>query len=161
MCSATQPSGLPTISSDRSMECHRPYQRQQALLDRDASDVGGHGAPPDELRACLSRRASAASDSLLPRAGLRPVVVVEPPPLVWRGLRVALRRVLPLLLATERGDVEVVPGAPHRLVAAAGDEVGAVDPLAVADEGVGAVPRFDAEVDVEGVGDRVPGDELP
>ena len=53
------------------------------------------------------------------------VFVVPVPPLVRRGLRVALRRVLPLLLAPERSHVEVAPGAPHRLVAAAVDEVGA------------------------------------
>src|SRR5919112_5755453 len=89
------------------------------------------------------------------------VRVVVVPPLVGRGLGVALGRVLPLLLAPERGDVEVAPGAPHRLVAARVDEVGAEDPVAVADEGVGAVPLAHAEVLVEVVGDRVPGDELP
>src|SRR5687768_6549318 len=55
------------------------------------------------------------------------VLVVEVPPLVRRGLRVALGRVLPLLLAAEGAHVEVAPGAPHRLVAAAVDEVGAED----------------------------------
>src|SRR5215218_5298329 len=38
---------------------------------------------------------------------------------------VALRRVLPLLLAPERRHVEIGPGGAHRLVAAAVDEVGA------------------------------------
>ena len=38
------------------------------------------------------------------------VRVVVVPPLVRRGLRVALGRVLPLLLAPERGDVEIAPG---------------------------------------------------
>jgi len=38
------------------------------------------------------------------------VSVVVVPPLVRRGLRVALGRVLPLLLASERGDVEIAPG---------------------------------------------------
>src|SRR5829696_1651745 len=85
------------------------------------------------------------------------VLVVQAPPLVGRGLRVARRRVLPLLLAPERGDVEVGPGAAHRLVAAAVDEVGAEDRVAVADEGVRAVPLVDAEVGVEVVRDRVPG----
>src|SRR5918994_1289324 len=69
-----------------------------------------------------------------PAGGLRErsralaVLVVQVPPLVRRRLRVALGRVLPLLLAPERGQVEVAPGAPHRLVAAAVDEVGAEDP---------------------------------
>src|SRR5215211_2960853 len=66
-------------------------------------------------------------------------VVVVPPP-VRRGLRVTLRRVLPLLLAAERRDVEVGPGGAHPLVTAGVDEVGAEDLVAVADEGVGAVP---------------------
>jgi hypothetical protein len=38
------------------------------------------------------------------------VSVVVVPPLVRRGLRVTLGRVLPLLLAPERGDVEIAPG---------------------------------------------------
>src|SRR5262245_56180800 len=87
-------------------------------------------------------------------------VVVVPPP-VRRRLRVALGRVLPLLLAPERGDVEVTPGSAHRLVAAAVDEVSAEDPVAVADEGVVPVPLVDAEVLVEVVGERVPGDVPP
>src|SRR4051794_38666637 len=92
--------------------------------------------------------------------GLRVSVVVVPPT-VRRCLRMALRRVLPLLLAPESGDVEVAPRAPYRLVAAAVDEVGAEDLVAVADEGVGAVPLVHPEVLVEVVGDRVPGDRFP
>src|SRR5215218_6645629 len=87
-------------------------------------------------------------------------VVVVPPP-VRRGLRVPLRRVLPLLLAAERGDVEVVPGVPHLLVAAGGDEVGAEDLVVLAEKRIGAVPLVDVEVLIEVVGDRVPGDVLP
>src|SRR5690349_9275424 len=86
------------------------------------------------------------------------VFVVAVPPDVGLGLRVSLRRVLPDLLAAERGDVEVGPGGAERLVAALVDEVGAVDPVVVvAVEGVGAVPFVDPEVGVEAVGDRVPG----
>src|SRR5829696_10241843 len=101
-----------------------------------------------------------------PRPGGRrstgaPVGVVVVPPPIGRRPRIALGRVLPFLLAPERGDVEVAPGAAHRLVAAAVDEVGAEDPVAVADEGVGAVPLVDAEVLVEVVGERVPRDLLP
>src|SRR6185437_16110970 len=91
----------------------------------------------------------------------RVVHVVVVPPLVRRCLRVALRRVLPCLLAAESGDVEVVPGVAHLLVAAVVDEVGPEDPVALADEGVGAVPLVDVEVFVEVVGDRVPGDVVP
>src|SRR5262245_62829221 len=76
-------------------------------------------------------------------------LVVPGPPLVRRGLAVALRRILPSLLAPERGHVEVGPGVAHRLVAAAVDEVGAEDVVAVADERVGAVPLVLAEGGVE------------
>src|ERR1700677_3655653 len=79
-------------------------------------------------------------DPLPVRRGLGVVVVVPVPPLVWRGLGVTVWRVLPSLLAAERRDVEVAPGGPHRLVAAAVDEVCAEDPLAVAAEHVVAVP---------------------
>jgi hypothetical protein len=53
--------------------------------------------------------------------------------------------------------IKVAPGAPHRLVAAAVDEVGAKDPVAVAEEHVVAVPLVHAEIDVEAVRDGVPG----
>src|ERR1700738_1300579 len=76
----------------------------------------------------------------------RDVAVVPVPPLVRRGLRIAFRRVLPRLRAPERSHVELSPGAPHRLVAAAVDEVGTEDTAAVTDEDVGAVPLTDAEV---------------
>ena len=56
------------------------------------------------------------------------------------------------LRTAERRDVEVAPGGPHRLVAAAVDEVCSEHPLAVAEEHVVAVPFIDAEVrpDVRG-----------
>src|SRR4030095_11527896 len=79
-------------------------------------------------------------DPLRVRRGLGLVVVVPVPPLVRRRLRVALRRVFPLLLSTERRDVEIVPGAPHLLVAAVVDEVGAEDLVTVADKRIRAVP---------------------
>src|SRR5215213_8369268 len=94
------------------------------------------------LSTCVPRRArrrrrppaAGAPRPGKPRRARSPgVAVVVVPPAVGRGLRVALRRVLPLLLATERGDVEVAPGRPQGLVAAAVDEVGAEDPVAVAD----------------------------
>src|SRR5215213_412593 len=127
-------------------------------------------APAASPRA--ARRPHAPSRACAPRAALRGgglrqggledvrlvVLVVQVPPAVGRGLRVALGLVLPLLLAAERGDVEVGPGAAHRLVAAAVDEVGAVHLIAVADERVRAVPLADAEIRVEVAGDRVPGD---
>src|ERR1700732_1817333 len=78
------------------------------------------------------------------------------PPLVRRGLGVTLRRVFPGLLTAERRDIEVAPGGPHRLVAAAVDEVCAEYLVAVADECIVAVPLVHAEVDVEAVRDRVP-----
>lgn len=99
----------------------------------------------------LAPRERARSRALLVR-----VVVV--PPVVRGSLRVAVRRVLPLLLAPERGDVEVAPGAAPVFVTAVVDEVGAVDLTVLADERVCPVPLADAEVRVEIVGDRVPGD---
>src|SRR5215218_523967 len=93
--------------------------------------------------------------------GLVVVCVVPLPPHVWRGLGIAVRRVLPLLLAPERRHVEVGPGGGVHLVAAAVREVGAEDPVAVTDEGGRAVPLVDTEVLVEVVGDRVPRDVLP
>src|ERR1700737_560420 len=96
--------------------------------------VGGCLPRPEYLRTRSVRVAldrltleiEAAIDDARPlgRRGVA-VCVVPVPPLVRRRLRVALRRVLPLLLAAERSDVEVAPGAPHRLVAAVVDEVGA------------------------------------
>src|ERR1700679_3201799 len=80
------------------------------------------------------------------------------PPLVRFGLGVALGRVLPLLLTTEWGEVEIAPGATHRLVAAVVDEVGPEDgAVGITEEHVVAVPLVDAEVDVKAVGDGVPG----
>src|SRR6516225_3824221 len=96
-------------------------------------------------------------DPLRVRRGLGVVVVVPVPPLVRRGLGVTLWRVLPNLLTAERRDIEVVPGGPHRLVAAAVNEVCAEHPLAVAEKHVVAVPLVHAEVCVEAVYDRVPG----
>src|SRR5438552_10288133 len=82
--------------------------------------------------------------------------VVPDPPLVRRSLGVALRRVLPFLLASQRSDVEVAPGAPHRLVAAVVDEISAEHIVAVADERVRPVPFVHAEVFVEVVRYGVP-----
>src|ERR1700682_4967477 len=82
--------------------------------------------------------------------------VVPDPPLVRRRLGVALRRVLPLLLAAERTHVEVAPGAPKRLVAAVVEEVRAKHAVSVAEERVRAVPLVHAEVGVEVVRQRVP-----
>src|SRR4029077_16706110 len=104
-------------------------------------------------------RAGAGAREQVPVVSGRRVLVVSVPPLVGRRLRVALGRVLPLLLASERGDVEVAPGAAHRLAAATVDEGGAKHPIVVADEGVGAVPLGDAEVGVEVVGQRIPRDQ--
>src|SRR5918992_4852293 len=88
------------------------------------------------------------------------VLVVPAAPGVGRGLRPALGRVLPRLLAAVRGDVEEAPGRPERLVAAGVDEVRAVDLVAVAQEDVRAVPLRDVVVGVEVVAQRVPR-ELP
>src|SRR5580704_4697426 len=96
-------------------------------------------------------------DPLRVRGGLSVVVVVPVPPLVRRGLGITFWRVLPSFLTAERCNVAVAPGGPHRLVAAAVDEVCPEHALAVAEEHVVAVPFIDAEVRVEAVGDGVPG----
>src|ERR1700719_2881541 len=57
--------------------------------------------------------------------GVRSVFIVPIPPLVRWSLGVALRRVLPLLLAPERSYIKIAPGAAHRFVTAVIDEVGA------------------------------------
>src|SRR5262245_4332126 len=89
----------------------------------------------------LTLESEGAIDDARPLRCLGVVVCVVPvPPLVRRRLRVALRRILPFLLAPERRDVEIVPGAPHLLVAAVVDEVGAEDLVLVTDERVRAVP---------------------
>src|SRR3569623_1727554 len=89
--------------------------------------------------------------------GLRPclVIVVPDPPFIGRGLGITRGRILPRFLPAERGQVEIAPGRAHRLVAAIDDEIGAEAAVAVADEGVVAMPLVDAEIRVEAVGDGV------
>src|SRR4030095_13571369 len=89
------------------------------------------------------------------------VFVVPIPPFVRLRLRVALRRVLPLLLASQRCNVEIVPGVPHLLVAAVVYEIGAEHAIAVPDERVGAVPLVYAEIFIEVTSDCVPRDMFP
>src|SRR5579859_239391 len=96
-------------------------------------------------------------DPLWVRRGFGVVVVVPVPPLVRRGLRITLRRVLPSLLTAERRDIEVAPDSPHRFIGAIVDEVCAEHLVAVAEEYIVAVPFIDAKVLVEAVGHGVPG----
>src|SRR6478752_5907756 len=89
------------------------------------------GAPPPARRRCArsgSRAGGPALGGRLVGQGVCEVrrlvvLVVEVPPHVRLRLRVALRRVLPDLLAPERGHVEVGPGRAEGLVTAAVDEV--------------------------------------
>src|SRR4051812_47855100 len=127
-------------------------------------------APPPAARRRRERAASGAARTALRggRVGQRVlevgrlvVFVVAVPPGGSLGFRGNLPRGLPDLLAPERGDVEVAPGAAHRFVAALVDEVGAEDLSVHAQEGVGAVPLGDIEVGIEVVGDRVPGNRVP
>src|SRR5688572_19898361 len=145
------PTRRSTSASVVSQSCSACHQRRITSSLVQASNTAWAGA--SKVRSMRS-----VVFSVIQRSGGLVVLVVEVPPLVRRGLRVALGGVLPLLLAPERGDVEVAPGAAHGLVASVVDEVGAEDSLAVADEGVGAVPLVDAEVGVEVVRDRVPRD---
>src|SRR3954454_3445466 len=71
--------------------------------------------------------------------GVRDVTVVQVPPFVRPGLRIAIRRILPLLLASERRHVEVAPDGTHRFVATAADPIGTEHALAFADERIVAV----------------------
>src|SRR5215218_10250626 len=88
------------------------------------------GAPPRARRPHVRVGSRAARSALrggcvrkgmLEGAGIV-VLVMEVPPCVRLALRIALGRVLPLLLAAERGDVEVGPGGAQGLVAALVDE---------------------------------------
>src|ERR687895_21721 len=108
---------------------------------------------------CLLPLGESRGSGGTPRSCAVGVVVVPPP--VGRRLRVVLGRVLPVLLAPQRGHVQVAPSGAHGLVAAAVDEIGAIDLVTLADERVVPVPLVDAEVLVPVVGDRVPGDVLP
>src|SRR5262249_7030975 len=86
-------------------------------------------------------------------AALRVVLIVAPPPLIWRGLRPALRGGLPVFLAPERGQVEKGPGASEGLDPASAREIRAKHPPAVAQEDTEAerLARVggETEVDVE------------
>src|SRR5271166_1638185 len=66
------------------------------------------------------------------RRGLGLVVIVPVPPLIRRFLGVTLRRILPLLLTSQRSHVEIAPDRPHRLVGAIVDEVSPEHSVAVA-----------------------------
>src|SRR5512145_2609701 len=101
------------------------YVASSAFRGRDRADPTPAAIPPSTpsthcqprscFRLCVALSEGGFSsvgdlDPLRIMRGFGVVVVVPVPPLVGRCLRVALRRVLPLLLASQRGDVEVVPG---------------------------------------------------
>src|SRR5216683_7798610 len=124
------------------LSCNKAQSRRRS---------GGRDGPRSCFRFCvaLSEGGFSGVRNLHPfqvRRGLGVVVVVPVPPLVRRGLRVTLWRVLPSLLTAERRDIEVAPGGPHRLVAAVVDEVCAEHLVAVADECIVAVPLVHSEV---------------
>src|SRR5258708_22680920 len=74
-------------------------------------------------RLARSNTALQLLDPPLGRLGVA-VFVVPAPPLGDRGLRVAVRRVLPLLLSPERGHVKHSPEVDNYLVAAVVHEAG-------------------------------------
>src|SRR5882724_4629618 len=118
-----------------------------------------HGLPRSLLRGVAALRVSLGGPELHQAGSIfirRVWFVVPVPPLVCRSLRVVLRRVLPLLLAPKRSDVEVVPSVSHLLVAAGVDEVGSEHAVAVADERVRAVPLVHSDILVEVVRYGVP-----
>jgi hypothetical protein len=126
-----------TIGTDRD-DSHQDRARSGAQRDRSTSPAAFAAPSPRSATGCQVRRSrrarlrpqsatggprrSAQRRSARSRALAVRVVVV--PPLVGRRLRVARWRVFQLLLASERGDVEVAPGAAQVLVAAVVDEVG-------------------------------------
>src|SRR5215472_13256193 len=107
---------------------------------------------------------SAAPADLFENSGrsfVAAVLIVPIPPLIRCCLRITFGRIFPFLLPSERCDVEIVPCASHLFVAAIIDEVRAKHAVAIADERIRTVPLVHAEVLVEVIRDRIPGDELP
>src|SRR4051794_23841881 len=102
-----------------------PQQSAAAHLPRPARAALTARAMPRSARLALVTEGSFAGVRHLDpfRIGRRigDVAVVPVPPFVRPGLRIALRRVFPLLLAAERGHVEIGPDGTHRLVAAVVD----------------------------------------
>src|SRR5262249_26552252 len=107
----------------------------------------------------LSSRCFGVSDDVHPLRvwrRLHVILIVPVPPLVRRALRITLRRIFPLLLPSQRSEVQIAPDAPHRLVGSVVDEVRAKHFLAVADEHVMTVPLVHAKVRVETISHGVP-----
>src|SRR5215471_1394356 len=137
--------------------CQTETTQHTAASPSVAARAAAVAADPAPARA-VGLRPGPAAAMLFTAASIGALVgVVPPPPGVGRVLRIALGRVLPLLLPPEHGHVQVAPGAAECLVATAVDEVGAEHLVAVAEERVRAVPLVHAEVGVEVVGHRVPG----
>src|SRR5687767_9583137 len=89
------------------------------------------------------------------------ISVVIVPPLVRRSLWMAVGRIFPLLLPTKRGHVEVAPRRPDRFIAARVDEIRPEYIVTLTYERIVTMPLVDAEIFVEVVRDRVPGDQIP
>src|SRR4051794_37669453 len=109
----------------------RRRRRPSGAAPRPAFRRRGRRRSP--LLPCRAARVRLVRGDLLveapgPRVDVGLVLVVAAPPRVRRALRVALGRVLPLLLATERRDVHVAPRAAEVFVAPIVDEVGPEDP---------------------------------
>ena len=144
---STWRSSSPSASSSRSptgpttTPLRRGHRRPPRPRRRPHRDGLPPGQPDDAgavraRRTGLDRASSTGSPSGSPaaerRRSLRLVFVVQAPPFVGRRLRPARRRVLPLLLAAERRQVEEGPDAAERLDAAALGRVGEEDAVAVA-----------------------------
>jgi hypothetical protein len=114
--------GVSAVGQDRARVADTPAQ-QDAVWERTCAH--------NKLRSLLPAWASTIRWPILegcdgavdPWAGrprsrfsvVRLVLVVQAPPLVGRGLRAAIRGVLPGFLAAERGDVEHRPGRSERV----------------------------------------------
>src|ERR1700749_2143932 len=105
---------------------HCEFSSLVAYLSRPASQEAG-GMPRSGFRLCLALsggllRVGDDVDPLLVGRALGVVVVVPVPPLVRRSLRVSVGRILPTLLASERGQIEIAPCTAHCFVTAVVDE---------------------------------------
>src|SRR4029453_4491010 len=94
--------------------------------------------PPHRAATCRPSRGPRAGIPLARSSSVLPVLIVPAPPLVGWALRISLRRVLPSLLPPEPRGTAQAPGGADHLEAAAACEVGAIDVVTLAEEGVEA-----------------------
>src|SRR5690606_34757390 len=84
--------------------------------------------------------------------------VVPVPPLIGRRLWIAFRRVFPVFLPTQWGNVQVIPGAAHLFIAAIIEKIGSEYLAAISIKDISAVPFIHTEISIEAVCDGEPWD---